>query len=92
MALDFAKVKALEGPEFAALALCEFSRFVDAIERIAPTDQELQPVAPAASVEPVPCPHPVELRQNTSVMGQEPFTTFICGLCHDTIRPQPVGA
>lgn len=92
MALDFEKLKAASWSELAANALCEFSRFVDAVERIAPDAAELQAANTDAPVEPVKCPCPPELRQKrTGVMGQD--VTYECGLCHSAVVPQqPVGA
>lgn len=93
MALDFEKLKAASWSELAAIALCEFSRFVDAVERIAPDAAELQlPATEPAPAAAPPCPHPTELRANVSVMGQEPFSSFRCGVCHEVVSQQPVGA
>ena len=94
MALDFEKLKTASTDDLITIALCEFSRFVDAIERMAPMAQDLQAAAvetdtPAA---PTVCPHPSELRVNVSVMGQEPFSTFRCGVCQETVVQQPVEA
>lgn len=99
MALDFEKLKQASTDDLVTIALCEFSRLVDAherlaaaLERIAPTEADLAP-APADPAAPTPkCPHPVELRANTATMGQEPFATFRCGVCGETVTPEPVGA
>lgn len=88
MALDFEKVRGLSLLELLSLALCEFSRFTDAIERIAP--DVVDPTAPPVEPEPVVCPHPTELRLNLATMGQEPFSTFRCGVCGEQVTPCPV--
>jgi len=89
MPLDFDKVKALPWSELASLALCEFSRFVDAIERIAPDAAQLQAPAEAAAAPPT-CPCPPELRQkNPAVMGEP--VSYRCGLCGAPVG-QPVEA
>jgi hypothetical protein len=100
MALDFEKVKAASPDDLVSLLLCEFSRAVDAaeriasaIERIAPTAEDLAPVTIDPNAEPPQCPHPAELRVNAAAMGQEPFSTFRCGVCQEfVVVPQPAGA
>ena len=94
MPLDFDKLKVASADDLFTIALCEFSRLVDAherlaaaVERMAPTALELDQAA-AADVMPaadVPCPHPTELRINLSAMGQEPYTIFKCGVCQETV-------
>jgi hypothetical protein len=79
MALDFDKLRGLSLPELAALALCEFSRFTDAIERIAPA------VSADTIGTAIGCPHPDELRINRATMGQEPYATFSCGVCGELV-------
>ena len=99
MALDFEKLKAASADDLVTLVLCELSRFVDAherlaaaIERIAPTDADLQVTPAAVPAPPAPtCPHPVELRVNAAVMGEESMSRFTCGLCRELVTPQPVG-
>lgn len=86
MALDFDKVKAASTDDMVSLCLCEFSRFVDgieriagALERIAPTADDLQAAATAPAETPQ-CPCPPELRQKAeAVMGQP--VSYRCGLC-----------
>lgn len=100
MALDFEKVKQASTDDLVALGLCEFSRLVDAherlaaaLERIAPTEADLAPApTPDPDTSTPQCPHPAELRINTATMGQEPYATFRCGVCGETITPQPAGA
>ena len=90
--LDIEKVRAASMADFCALALCEFSRFVDAIERIAPDTNDAAS-APAITTAGAPsCPHPDELRINESTMGQEPFSTFRCGVCGERVITEPVEA
>jgi len=91
MALDFEKVKAASVFELAALALCEFSRLVDAIERIAP-DAGAQADEADGEPQAVTCPHPAELRVNQAVMGQEPYAVFKCGVCQETVTAPAVEA
>lgn len=81
--LDFDKVKTLSLVELAALFLCEFSRGVDALERIAP-DATTTPVDEATK-----CPCPPELRVKCDAVMGEPVS-FMCGLCGE-VTPQPVG-
>jgi hypothetical protein len=85
MALDFDKVRALSTADLCALALCELSRFTDAVERIAP-----DVVDPNA--EPPACPHPVELRIDRSVMGQPKGYEYACGVCGVHMRGTEVVA
>jgi len=91
MALDYEKVKDASLFHVLALFVCEFSRGVDALERIAPDAGE---PAVTEGEAPVPvCPHPKELRVNLASMGQEPFAIFKCGVCGDTVNTlQPVEA
>jgi hypothetical protein len=101
MPLDFEKVKAASSDDLVSLALCEFSRAVDAVERIAgaleriaPSVADLEAAASANSEPPAAptCPHPAELRLNTAAMGQEPFSTFRCGVCGAQVAaPAPEG-
>jgi len=84
MALDYEKLKTASAYELAALALCEFSRFVDAIERIAP-DIVAAPATTEPPTAPLVCPHPAELRINKSTMGQEAFQVFQCGVCQEVV-------
>jgi len=80
MPLDFEKLKAASHDDLIVIALCEFSRFVDAIERIAPE--------PGAIVEPEAapvCPHPVEARKNHTRMGQPEWSNYICTICNQHI-------
>jgi hypothetical protein len=79
MPLDVDKVSLLSWPALAALALCEFSRFTDAIERMAPA-------AGADTIgTAIGCPHPEELRVNRATMGQAPYATYSCGVCGELV-------
>lgn len=94
MPLDFDTLKAASTDDLVVIALCEFSRFVDAIERMAPTAPDLQAAALEAAMAPAApvCPHPAELRKNLASMGHEPFSIFQCGVCQETVTRQPVEA
>jgi hypothetical protein len=86
MPLDIDKVRSASLADFCALALCEFSRLVDAIERIAPAE-DVPPTAPDVEAK---CPCPPELRvKRSGVMGEA--VVFECGLCHEPVQ-QPVEA
>ena len=80
MALDFDKLKAVSMFDVVLIALCEFSRFVDAIERIAPSAQELQTADAAPK-----CPCPPELRQKREGVMGEPVA-YQCGLCKQPVE------
>lgn len=96
MPLDFDKLKAESYDDLLVIALCEFSRFVDAhdrlasaLERIAPTAAELQP-APETTEQPT-CPCPPELRVKLdAVMGQP--VAYKCGLCGEPAAQSVGGA
>jgi len=88
MALDIEQVRGASMADFCALALCEFSRFVDAIERIAP-DGEPSTAAPTMAND-AACPCPPEFRQRRAgVMGEA--VVFECGLCSQPVPPQVEG-
>jgi hypothetical protein len=80
MLIDFEKLKTASRDELMAIALCEFSRFVDAIERIAPDQMSAAEEVPAA------CPHPLDARIDRSGMGQEPGSEFVCRACSAHVR------
>ncbi len=76
MALDFEKVKAASLFDLLSLFVCEFSRGVDALERIAPEPQAEH----QATAAPPTCPCPPELRVKCDAVMGEPVS-FRCGLC-----------
>jgi hypothetical protein len=81
MPLDFEKLKTASQDDLLVIALCEFSRFVDAIERIAPTVGDLH----AAEATTPDCPHPTEGRQNHTRMGAAEWSDYFCTACKQRI-------